>query len=124
MVRPVAALTPFLPFILTPRAHGLEDLLVASFIDSDSNRWHSEALRNLFMQRDVELIESIPLSSIPTEDSLIWPFTPTGIYLVKSGYNFLVKNNSFNNNEYHPKSNKLWTKVWGLDVQPKIRNFL
>ena len=124
MVRPVAALTPFLPFILTPRAHGLEDLLVASLIDSDSNRWHSESLRNLFMQRDVELIESIPLSSIPTEDSLIWPFTPTGIYLVKSGYNFLVKNNSFNNNEYHPESNKLWKKVWGLDVQPKIRNFL
>ena len=56
MVRPVAALTPFLPFISTPRAHGLEDLLVASLIDLDSNRWHSKALRNLFMQSDNSLI--------------------------------------------------------------------
>ena len=42
--------------ISTPRAHGLEDLLVASLIDLDSNRWHSEALRNLFMQSDNSLI--------------------------------------------------------------------
>ena len=116
--------SPFLPFFSRPRAHGLEDLLVASLIDSDSNRWHSKALQNLFMQRDVELIESIPLSSIPTEDTIIWPFTPTCVYSVKSEYNFLFKSNSFNNNEYHPESNKLWKKVWALDVQPKIRNFL
>ena len=115
---------PFLPYISTPKAHGLEDLLVASLIDLDFNKWHSKALQDLFMQRDVELIELIPLSSIPTEDTLIWPFTPTGIYSVKSRYNFLYKNNNFNNNEYHPESNKLWKKVWGLDVQPKIRNFL
>ena len=112
------------PFSLLSQAHGWEDSLVASLIDLDSNRWHSEALRNLFMQRDVELIELIPLSSIPTEDTLIWTFTPTGIYSVKSGYNFLYKNNNFNNNKYHPESNKMWKKVWGLDVQPKIRNFL
>ena len=34
----------FLPFISTPRAHGLEDLLVTSLIDSDSNRTVDESM--------------------------------------------------------------------------------
>ena len=100
----------FLPYISTPNTQGMENMLVASSIDTGSNSWHSEVLRNLFLPRDVQLIESIPLSSIPAEDKLIWPFTFIGTYSVKSRYYFLNKTNSFNNNEYHPESNKLWNK--------------
>ena len=28
------------------------------------------------------------------------------------------------NNDYQPKDNGLWKRVWGLKTQPKIRNFL
>ena len=61
----------FLPYISTPNTQGMENMLVASLIDTSSNSWHLEVLRNLFLPRDVQLIESIPLSSIPTEDKLI-----------------------------------------------------
>ena len=33
-------------------------------INTASNRWDSTILRSIFLPRDVELIESIPLSSI------------------------------------------------------------
>lgn len=55
-------------------------MLVASLIDIGPNSWHLKVLQNFFLPRDVQLIESIPLSSIPTEDKLIWPFTPIGTY--------------------------------------------
>ena len=57
------------------------------------------------------MIESIPLITIPTEDKLIWPFTPSNSYSIKSGYSFLYKSQSFDTNEYHPQNNKMWKKV-------------
>lgn len=39
----------------------------------------------------MDLILSIPLSHIPTEDKLIWPFNPSGVYSMKSGTKFLAK---------------------------------
>ena len=54
----------------------------------------------------------------------MWPYTPTGSYTVKSGYRFLYKSRCLDNGEYHSDDNKLWKKVWGMQVQPKVRNFL
>lgn len=81
-------------------------------------------LQELFSPRDVELIQSIPLSSKPAEDKFFWPFTPTGICIVKSGYRFLYKSRSLDNNEYQPEDNTLWKRIWGSQVQPKVQNFL
>ncbi|KAK7838397.1 hypothetical protein CFP56_019860 [Quercus suber] len=81
----------------------------------------SEKKRN---PRDKELILSVPLCGKPMEDALVWPFTPTGSYTVKSGYRFLHNSRSLDIGEYHPEENKLWKKVWGMQVQPKVRNFL
>nr|POE73187.1 putative ribonuclease h protein [Quercus suber] len=86
--------------------------------------WNSATLQQLFNPRDAELIHSIPLSTRPVEDVLIWPFTPTGSYTVKSGYRFLYKSQSLDNNDYQPVDNTLWKKIWGSQVQPKVRSFL
>ncbi|KAK9988269.1 hypothetical protein SO802_028508 [Lithocarpus litseifolius] len=86
--------------------------------------WNSATLQQLFNPRDAELIHSIPLSTKPVEDVLIWPFTPTGSYTVKSGYRFLYKSQSLDNNDSQPADNTFWKKIWGLQVQPKVRNFL
>lgn len=48
----------------------------------------------------------------------------TGSYIVKSGYRFLYKSRSLDNNEYQPEDNTLWKKMWGLQVQPKFPSFL
>ena len=90
----------------------------------DSKEWNQEALQALFVPRDISLIQSIPLASIPTNDKLFWPFTPSSAYIVKSGYRFLYNAQSLDNGDYQLESNGLWKQVWNLGVQPKVRNSL
>ena len=46
-------------------------------------------IKHVFEEVDVAAIESIPLSTSPQSDTLIWPFIAMGQYSVKSGYRFL-----------------------------------
>nr|POF27193.1 hypothetical protein CFP56_08563 [Quercus suber] len=89
-----------------------------------NKRLQHDLLSLLFSPRDKELILSIRLCGKPVEDALVWPFTPTGSYTMKSSYRFLHNSRSMDFGEYHPEENKLWKKVWGMHVQPKVRNFL
>ena len=114
----------FLPFVSSQVATGLENQCVSALIKPGTNEWNSELLQQLFSARDISLIESIPLSSKQVEDRLFWPFTPSGSYTVKSGYRFLYKAQSLDNNDYQPEDNGLWKRVWELKTQPKIHNFL
>lgn len=97
---------------------------MCSLLKPDSKEWNQEALQALFVPRDISLIQSIPLASIPTNDKLFWPFTPSSAYIVKSGYRFLYNAQSLDNGDYQLESNGLWKQVWNLGVQPKVRNFL
>ena len=114
----------FLPYITSPPVRGFEDSTVSELINRDSASWNTPLLHAIFLPRDVSLIKSIPLSNIAAEDKLLWPFTPSGTYSVKSGYQFLCKVQRFDDNSYQPDTDSIWQKVWGLAVQPKIRNFL
>lgn len=114
----------FLPYISSPIPSGWEDARVSSLFDSFQQVWNSATLQQLFNPRDAELIHSISLSNRPVEGVLIWPFTSTGSYSVKSGYKFLYKSHSLDNNDYQPADNTLWKKIWVIQVQPKVRNFL
>nr|POF08281.1 putative ribonuclease h protein [Quercus suber] len=113
-----------MPFISSPVVPGWEGATVASLLNFSNQEWRLDSLNQLFSQRDVELIRSIPLCSKPVDDALIWPYTPTGSYTVKSGYRFLYNARCLDSGEYNPVDNKLWKKVWSLQVQPKVRNFL
>lgn len=55
-------------------------------------------------------------------DKLVWPYSLTGVYTVKSGYQFLCRSQSFEDNNHQPVETNLWKKVWDLQVQPKVRN--
>ena len=103
-------------------AQVIEEAKVVSLIDPDTKEWHSATIQSIFSPRDAELIQSIPSSSIPMANKLVWPYSPTGVYIVKSGYQFLCRSQNFEDNDYHPFETNLWKKVWGLQVQPKVRN--
>ena len=103
----------FLPYISSPIPSGWEDARVSSLFDSSQQVWNLATLQQLFNPRDAKLINSIPLSTRPIEDVLIWLFTQTGSYTVKSEYRFLYKSQSFDNNDYQPADNTLWRRFGG-----------
>nr|POE95816.1 hypothetical protein CFP56_40130 [Quercus suber] len=100
-----------MPFISSPIKPSWKEATVDTLLDFSSQGWRHDLLSFLFSPRDKELIQSIPLCGKPVEDALVWPFTPTGSYTVKSGYRFLHKSRSLDIREYHSDENKLWKKV-------------
>lgn len=104
----------FLPFISSPMVQGWEEATVASLLDHSNQGWKQDSLNLLFSPRDKELINSIPLCGKPMEDVLMWPFTPSGSYTVKSGYRFLYNSRSLDNGDYQLDDNRLWKKAWGM----------
>lgn len=69
--------------------YGQENSSMAVLINQSTKRWRTNVIDHVFGVAEVEVIKSIPLSSSSQQDMLIWPFTPTGQYSVKSGYRFL-----------------------------------
>ena len=102
----------FLPFVSSQPAAGLENMRVRELIKSGTNEWKLVLLQQLFCARDISMIESIPLCSWKVDDTLFWPFTPSGSYTVKSGYRFLYKAQSMDNSDYNLEDNNgLWKRV-------------
>ena len=111
--------------VLSPQVEGFENLKVFDLIDPESNSWDENLLHGLFIPEEVNLIKSIPLCITLVEDKLVWPFTASGEYSVKSGYNFLAMNNL----ETHApgqlvQGNGIWKLVWGLRIPNKVKNFI
>ena len=66
------------PRILSPTVEGFEEIRVIDLIDPKVRQWDLNLLNGLFNPNEVELIRSIPLCHVPTEDKLIWPYTSSG----------------------------------------------
>ena len=64
---------------------GFEDMKVSALIDLATKKWDLNMLNGLFTTQEVELISSIPLCPNVVEDVVVWPFTPSGTYTVRSG---------------------------------------
>ena len=54
-------------------------------------RWNKEIINHLFAARDAELIYQIPLCGGHRPDRLLWHYTPSGEFSVKSAYNLGVQ---------------------------------
>jgi len=63
-------------------------------------------------------IQSIPLlCQRPIEDRLVWPFTQSAVFTIKSGYKFLTQENEALYLKVQDDGQDVWKKVWGLAVQ-------
>ena len=78
------------PRVLSNLVTSLEDMKVIDLIDPVSKQWDEGLLQGLFSFQEVELIMSIPLRRTYIDDKLIWPYTSSGNYTVKSGIIFLL----------------------------------
>lgn len=60
-----------------------------------TQQWDLDILNDLFIDKDIHLIQNIPLSSRPINDILIWKWHKKGVYTVKSGYKTLSSERRF-----------------------------
>ena len=99
------------PRFLSPTVEGFEEIRVIDLIDLEVRQWDLNLFKGLFYPNEAELIRSIPLCHVPTEDKLIWPYTSSGQYTVQLGNRFLAHENHSNHTVEEPRSSE---EVWKL----------
>ena len=104
------------PKIISPCIGALADAKVSALLDAENRAWKEDVLQDNLLNFEADMIRKIPLSHTDQADTLTWPFTPTGVYTVKSGYTFLQQ-------EYHSSQpgqsdleslKPLWKSIWNL----------
>nr|POF22482.1 putative ribonuclease h protein [Quercus suber] len=97
-----------------------------------TKQWDLSLLDNFFLPHEVSSIKSIPLCKNRVADKIFWPLNPSGVYTVKSGYQFLVEEQKYTNAEVLQPSQAVvlpigqakWQKIWSLSIPNKVRNFV
>ncbi|XP_030494910.1 uncharacterized protein LOC115710700 [Cannabis sativa] len=92
-----------------------------AFFKMNSREWDEEIIKDLFDDRDQELIFSLQLSSTAISDYWSWRFERKGHYSVKSAYQFLQEEKGA-----WPITGAtgVWKELWSLKVHLKVSNFL
>ena len=113
------------PRVLSDIVPGFENGRVSDLINPLTRTWDHNLVHGLLSPDEADLVLSIPLSRIPVEDKIIWPFTPSGKYTVNSGSKFLTKSNFVQNpSANQQRQSGIWNQVWGLNVPNKVRHFI
>ncbi|KAM6587325.1 hypothetical protein CsatA_009930 [Cannabis sativa] len=108
------------PYITSSHV-GLIGHEVSSRFSMDDRSWDVELVRDMFNERDANLILSIPLSFSTSSDFWSWSDESTGQFSVKNAYGILQASKdprTGNNNS------GFWQKFWQLKIPPKVTNFL
>ncbi|XP_019186577.1 PREDICTED: uncharacterized protein LOC109181280 [Ipomoea nil] len=95
----------------------LENATVDVLKDADGSRWDMETIRDIFVDRDADLIQKIPLSRQYVENKLIWAPEEDGGFTVKSCYKVV-------NGDLREEDRLMWTLIWKLKIPPKIKVFM
>ncbi|POO03229.1 hypothetical protein TorRG33x02_012900 [Trema orientale] len=95
-------------------------LLVSDHITT-TREWDMAKLDQVFIEDDKQKILSIPLSSFPGPDRLVWHPVSSGTYLVKSRYHLAT---AFADNASSLNSAPMvtwWRKFWSLKLPPEVK---
>ena len=114
------------PRVLSPVIGDLHEATVNCLFNPMSRSWDRNVVAGFFAPLEADLILKIPLSPTNVEDKLIWPHFSNGVYTVKSGYRFLVKEKvgSLPSLQAQVDSPSVWRRIRGLSVPNKVKNFL
>ncbi|KAL8100419.1 hypothetical protein AgCh_032616 [Apium graveolens] len=115
---------PWLPDAHDPYIHSYSEAFinqnVSSLMVTGEHVWDVELISDMFIDRDAELILSIPLDN-DSANSWYWRGEKLGEYSVKSAY--LLIQDSKNSNRSEDNSG-FWRKLWNLKIPSKVKNFL
>ena len=91
---------------------------MADLIDSTTHTWKPGLVRSLYPYPTCSEILSLPISKTGTGlDQLVWKYSHSGDYQVKSAYNLISKENVIHT--LNP-----WHMIWKVQVPVKIGNFV
>jgi hypothetical protein len=107
---------------------GTDAWRVGDLIDHENKEWIGSVVSELFTNREVELILSIPVSLRPSVDRVIWHFDRKGLYNVRSGYHALRISNMINSHASTFGGSSLggrnpWSFIWKARIPPKVKLF-
>ena len=105
----------------TTPASDLVNLKVSDLLLDAGRGWDSELVHSIFENNDSRAICSIPLSKSQTSDSLIWHYSNSGLYTVKSCYRMMTVSLHETESRSYVSS---WKKLWKLFLPSKIISFL
>ena len=103
-------------FLPIPWCHDIDmEVGVAKLIDKDGGCWREHMVRRLFLPIDAEQILRIPLCMSWPADKLIWHFTTSGNFSVKSAYHLLRSLKSQDKpSASMATGHHFWKKIWSL----------
>jgi hypothetical protein len=112
--------------ILTPKADNHITKVSELIQNHHTKDWKTSLIDRIFLPFERDLIKQLPLIQEPSEDYLMWPHTPEGVYTVRSGYNILkhwqdsLHNGPTNTNPH----NLVWKRLWTLPTIPRHKALL
>nr|GMD29278.1 pleckstrin homology domain-containing protein 1-like [Ipomoea batatas] len=95
------------PYVSTNLSDSISGATVSSLFDEQGKGWDKECVKDIFNERDANLIINIPLSLRKPPDSWVWYLESKGIYSVKSCYKLLIGEVD----DVRP-----WNRIWDLQV--------
>ncbi|XP_042952134.1 uncharacterized protein LOC122289223 [Carya illinoinensis] len=102
------------------------DNSVASLMMQNPRRWDMEKVRSLILAREANEVLCIRLPSENVPDTLVWEHEKSGMYSVKSAYQFFLFMETDRQRAECSSAadqNLLWKKLWKLNISHRIRVF-
>ncbi|XP_019097444.1 PREDICTED: uncharacterized protein LOC109131210 [Camelina sativa] len=97
------------------------NLMVNHLINPLTLDWHLPIFEEFLDPADIQLVRSLTVSKSLTSDRVIWHYTKSGKYSVKSGYR--LARELHKEVVYGPTCTALRAQAWKLDVPSKVQHF-
>lgn len=99
------------------------NMLIAEFI-TPSLCWDINKLKRYVIDKDADIISSIPINNCSEEDKWIWHYTSHGEYTVKSGYKLSMTDSVGQGSSSLNSLRKWWVALWETKIPSKIKVFI
>ena len=101
-------------------------LKVEDVIHHDSMQWNRPLIQATIMQATQDDILRIQLSTTRTRDKLYWNENKAQQFTVKTAYHVAIRLHQEEGVEHSRvgEEKKFWSRIWRMNVPPKVRNFV
>ncbi|KAL6269322.1 hypothetical protein ACE6H2_026233 [Prunus campanulata] len=106
-----------------------ENVFVSEIINPITKSWDLSNLEGRISYQDARRIKAMPMGGTCESDRLVWPFSVSGGYSVKTGYNLIhpcyhPNQRHMRGSGSHSVSKKVWKLIWCSPLPPKVKNFM